>query len=316
MKVSKEIKTGILALGAIAILIFGYSFLSGSSLFKKEKSYYVQYQNVEGLAMGAPVTINGLVVGKVERITFAEEKGWLLVRFSVDKDIEFSKSSIVRVYSAGIIGGKSLGVFPDYSSIEIAEEGDILQGESEDSMMATVTKALGPLEAKVNNTLATVDTLMLSVTEVMDERTRQNLREAIENLNVTLQSFSGVSKNLNQLLSDNSERLDDTFSNLDRTTKNLAKLTDSLAQMETGKMVADLQDVVSRMNGIMTDLDEGNGSVGKLLKDEALYENLEGASRQLEQLLQDLKLNPKRYVHFSLFGKRAKEYQTPENPEQ
>src|SRR5699024_676749 len=123
LKISKEVKTGILALGAIALLIFGYNFLAGSSLFKKDKSYFVKYQNVEGLAMAAPVTINGLVVGKVENITFAEKKGWLLVEFSVDGDIEFSKSSIVRIYSAGLIGGKSLGVFPDYTSTEVAKPG-------------------------------------------------------------------------------------------------------------------------------------------------------------------------------------------------
>lgn len=313
MKISKEVRTGILAIVAIALLIFGYNFLAGSSLFKKNKEYFVKYENVEGLAMAAPVTINGLTVGKVENITFARQKGWLVVKFSIDKDIEFSKSSIVRIYSAGLIGGKSLGVFPDYSSLDIAQAGDTLMGESEDSMMATVTKALGPLEAKVNNTLATVDTLLLNVNDVIDEETRINLKQAIKNLNNTLNSFSGVSKNLNHILGNNTEKLDNTFSNLDRTAGNLSQLTDSLAQLETGKLVADLQDVISRMDNIMTDIDKGNGTVGKFLKDETLYDNLEGASRQLEQLLQDLKLNPKRYVHFSLFGKRPKQYETPEN---
>lgn len=315
MKISKEVKTGILALGAIALLIFGYNFLAGSSLFKKDKSYFVKYQNVEGLAMAAPVTINGLVVGKVENITFAEKKGWLLVEFSVDGDIEFSKSSIVRIYSAGLIGGKSLGVFPDYTSTEVAKPGDTLSGESEDSMMATVTKALGPLETKVNNTLATVDTLLLSVTDVVDEKTRDNLKQAIANLNQTLNSFTGISENLNYILGNNTDRLDKTFVNLDHTMENLSRLSDSLAQLETGRMVSELQDVITRMDNIMIDIDEGNGTVGKILKDETLYNNLEGASRQLEQLLQDLKLNPKRYVHFSLFGKRPGNYETPENPD-
>lgn len=315
MKISKEIKTGVLALGAIALLIFGYNFLAGSNLFKKDNEYFVKYQNVEGLALAAPVTINGLVVGKVENITFAEKKGWLLVKFSVKRDIEFSKSSIARIYSAGLIGGKSLGVFPDYTSSEIAKPGDTLKGESEDSMMATVTKALGPLETKVNNTLATVDTLLLNVNDVVDEETRNNLKEAIKNLNNTLNSFSGVSENLNHILGNNTEKLDNTFVNLDRTASNLSQLTDSLAQLETGKLVSDLQDVVARMDNIMVNIDKGNGTVGKLLKDETLYDNLDGASKQLEQLLQDLKLNPKRYVHFSLFGKRQKDYQTPDNPD-
>lgn len=316
MKISKEIKTGVLALGSIALLIFGYSFLSGSNLFKNSREFYVKYENVEGLAMTAPVTINGLTVGKVENITFADEPGWLVVKFRIDSDIEFSKTSIAQIYSAGLIGGKSLAVFPDYRSGDIAKSGDTLKGISEDGMMAAVTKALGPLERKVNNTLATVDTLLFNVNDIIDNETRNNLREAIKNLNITLNSFSDVSENLNLILSQNTDNLNSTFTNLDRTAGNLAQLTDSLAQLETGKLVANLQDVVTRMDNIMIDIDEGNGTVGKFLKDENLYDNLEGASKELEQLLEDLKLNPKRYVHFSLFGKRQKPYKEPTNSDQ
>lgn len=315
MRLSKEVKTGILAIGAILLLIFGYSFLKGTNLLEKHREFYVKYDNVEGLANAAPVTINGLTVGKVQDISFANEKGWLIVKFAIERDVEFSKNSVARIYSAGLIGGKSLAVFPEYDSNNVAKSGDTLRGETEDSMLSVVSKALGPLEKKVNNTLATVDTLLLNVNDIVDEETRKNLKEAIANLNNTLNSFSGVSENLNNILSNNSGKLDNTFSNLDKTAGNLSRLTDSLSQLETGKLVTDLQDVVTRIDRIVTNVDEGNGSIGKLLKDEALYNNLEGASRQLEQLLQDLKLNPKRYVHISVFGKRNKEYKEPDNPD-
>lgn len=315
MRISKEFKTGALAIGAIALLIFGYSFLSGSNIFSSDRQFYVKYQNVEGLAMAAPVTINGLNVGKVEDISFAEEKGWLVVKFSIKKDIEFSKNSLVRIYSAGLIGGKSLGVFPEYDMNNIAKSGDTLSGEIEDSMMATVTKALGPLEEKVNNTLSVIDTLLLNVNDVVDKQTRENLKDAIKNLNRTLNSVSGVSENLNQVLANNTDKLDRTFTNIDQTAGNLSKLSDSLAQLDTGKLAREIQEVVAGMDRVMADIEKGDGTVGKLLKDDALYENLEGASRQLEELLQDLKLNPKRYVHFSLFGKRPREYQKPNDPD-
>lgn len=315
MKLSKEVKTGILAIGAILLLIFGYSFLKGTNLLEKNNEYFVKYENVEGLAKAAPVTINGLTVGKVQDITFSNKKGWLIVKFAIDRKVTFSKNSMVRIYSAGLIGGKSLAVYPDYTSNDIAKSGDTLRGETEDSMLSVVSKALGPLEKKVNNTLATVDTLLLNVNDILDDETRKNLKESIANLNVTLNSFSGVSQNLNNILDNNSGKLDNTFSNLDKTADNLSRLTDSLAQLETGKLVTELQDVVSRIDRIVADVDEGNGSIGKLLKDETLYNNLEGASRQLEQLLQDVKLNPKRYVHISVFGKRQKEYKKPDNPD-
>lgn len=315
MILSKEVKTGILAIGAILLLIFGYSFLKGTNLLEKNREFYVKYQNVEGLAKAAPVTINGLTVGKVQNISFANQKGWLIVKFSIDKDIEFSKNSLARIYSAGLIGGKSLAVFPEYDANNVAKSGDTLAGETEDSMLSVVSKALGPLEEKVNNTLATVDTLLVNVNDIIDEDTRKNLKESIKNLNNTLNSFSGVSENLNHILSNNTDKLDNTFTNLDRTAGNLSRLTDSLAQLETGKLVTDLQDVVARIDRIVTNVDEGNGSIGKLLKDETLYNNLEGASKQLEQLLQDVKLNPKRYVHISVFGRKQREYSTPDNPE-
>ncbi|WP_139854683.1 MlaD family protein [Aequorivita sinensis] len=314
MKLSKEVKTGILAIGAILLLIFGYSFLKGTNLLEKHREFYVKYDNVEGLAQSAPVTINGLTVGKVQNITFANSKGGLVVKFTVEKDFDFSKNSIVRIYSSGLIGGKNLGIFPKYDEY-VAKSGDTLKGDVEDGMLTAVTKALGPLERKVNNTLATVDTLLLNVNAIVDENTRNNLQEAIVNLNTTLNSFAGVSEKLNRVLGNNTGKLDNTFTNLDRTANNLSQLTDSLSQLETGKLVRDLQDMVDRMDKIVAGIDNGEGSVGKLLNDDKLYENLEGASRQLEQLLQDVKLNPKRYVHISIFGRKNKEYEQPDNPD-
>lgn len=316
MRLSKEVKTGILAIGAILLLIFGYSFLKGTNLLDKHREYFVKYDNVEGLAKGAPVTVNGLTVGKVIDISFGNEKGLLAVKFSVEEDFEFSRNSIVRIYSAGLLGGKSLGIFPQYDIGNIAKSGDTLRGDIEDGMLSAVTKALGPLEKKVNNTLATVDTLLISINAIVDEKTRHNLQEAIEHLNKSLNSFSGISENLNHILANNSGKLDNTFTNLDKTANNLSRLTDSLAHLDTKKLVTDLQEALDKVNKIVNDVDSGKGSMGKLLKDDKLYNNLEGASRQLEQLLQDVKLNPKRYVHISVFGKKAQPYEAPENLEE
>ena len=189
MRLTKEVKTGILAIGAILLLIFGYSFLQGTNLLDKNREFYVKYDNVEGLAQAAPVTINGLTVGKVQDITFANSKGGLVVKFTIEKEFDFSRNSIVRIYSSGLLGGKNLGIFPEYDAKNIAKSGDTLRGDVEDGMLTAVSKALGPLEKKVNNTLATVDTLLLSINAIVDKETQKNLKEAIENLNNTLNSF-------------------------------------------------------------------------------------------------------------------------------
>lgn len=317
MKLSREVKTGILAIGAILLFIFGYSYLKGTNLLEKNRTFFVEYDNVEGLASAAPVTINGLVVGKVNDIAYLNKTGKLVVKFSVEEeDFQFSKNSMVRIYSSGLIGGKSLGIYPKYDSENLAKSGDTLVGSIEDGMLTAVTKALGPLEKKVNGTLATVDSLLITFTKLLDDDTRENLQGAIANLNTTMKSLNGASGSLDGLLRNNADKLDRTFTNLDEMAVNFNSLSDSLAQLETGKLVSDFQSVITKFEGIAAGIENGEGSVGKLLKDDKLYENLEGASRQLEELLQDLKLNPKRYVHISVFGRKNKEYSTPDNSDQ
>lgn len=311
MKVSREVKTGILAIGAILLFVFGYSFLKGTNLFQDSRVFFVKYKNVEGLATSAPVTINGLNVGKVNDIRFADGNGGLVVKFTVDNAFVFSKSSKVRIYSDGLIGGKSLGIFLEYDPENIAKSGDTLSGAIDGGMLDAVTKALGPLENRLTSTLISVDSMLLSVNDILDKDTRLHLKQAIQNLNGTMSSLNGASGKLNTLLANNAGKMDRTFTNLDEMSLNFSKFSDSLAQIQTGKLVADLQDVIGRFDAIVTGLDNGEGSVGKLLKDEKLYENLEGASKELEKLLEDVRLNPKRYVQVSVFGKKQKEYAAP-----
>ena len=317
MKRSKEVKTAVLALGTILLFIFGYSFLKGTNILDKDNTFFVTYDNVEGLAKASPVTINGLLVGKVKDITFLNNQGKLLVSFSItESDFEFSKNSLVRIYSSGLLGGKSLGLYPEYDPENRAVSGDTLVGNVEDDMLVAVTKALGPLEDKVNNTLVTLDVLLHSITDILDPKTRANLQKSIANLHTTMESLNGASSSLNGLLKENKTSLNKTFANLENMTTNFNSLSDSLSKLETGKLFSELQNVVTRFDTITSALENGEGSMGKLLTDEQLYENLKGASKQLEELLEDVKLNPKRYLHISVFGKNNKPYEKPDNTEQ
>ncbi len=313
MKLSKEVKTGILTVSAILLFIYGYSFIKGSDIFDSSRIFYVSYQNVEGLDNSARVTINGLAVGKVKSINLVNKEGGLIVSFSVDREFNFSRNSIIRIYSSSLIGGKQLAIILDNETNNIAKSGDTLRGEIEKGMLEVMTGGLKPLEQKVLTTLSNLDSLVLNLTDVLDDETRLNLKESIVSLNQTMNSFKEASGNLNSLIKTNKEKLNNTFANLEIASENFAKLSDSLAQIETGKMVKDLENILSRFNSILEGIEDGKGSIGKLLKDDKLYDNLEGASKQLELLLEDMKLHPKRYVHFSLFGKKSKEYVKPED---
>lgn len=316
MKLTKEIKTGLLAVFAISTFILGYNYLKGSSLLQKERVYYVVYDNVEGLGLSSPVTLNGLKVGKVKDIIISSKDAKLIVKFDVERDFDFSNKSIARIYGGGIIGGKSLAIVPDYESKTLAKSGDTLKGEIEEGIMELVNDRLSPLQAKIESAVVGVDSLMFSVNEVMDPKSRKSLKEIIDNLHKTSSSFAVSSKSLENLLKNNEQKLNTTFENLDVTSQNFAKLSDSLAQINIGQMVNELESTLANFKELSEKLNSGEGTLGKLLKDESLYTNLEFATKQLEELLQDIKLNPKRYIHVSVFGRKAGEFEEPESREQ
>jgi len=147
---------------------------------------------------------------------------------------------------------------------------------------------------------------------VLNDTTKKDLTQAVASLNNTMKSFEGVSYKLNSLLKDSKPKLDQTFQYLETTTGNLASFTDSLSQVNVKAMASSLEATLANFDAIMKKMENGEGSIGKLLNDEQLYKNLEGASKELEELLKDLKENPKRYVHISVFGKKAKPYEPEE----
>lgn len=313
MKLSKEVKTGLLAIVAIALLIFGYSFLKGENLLNNDRTFYAIYDDVEGLAPSSSVTINGLEIGKVVSINFADSQGNLVVTFNVKNDFKFSKSSEARIYGGGLIGGKSLAIVPDYEENSEAKSGDTLKGTIDEGIFELVNDRLTPLQKKAENVIDQTDSVLVAVNDVLDTDTRSNLRTAIANLSETAISFKNASNSLDGLLSQNSEKLNRTFTNLDEMSGNFKTISDSVAQLDLSQLVGDMQKVVSDFESVSSKLADGQGSAGKLLNDDQLYNNMERATRQMEELMQDIKLNPKRYVHFSVFGKNPGPYEEPED---
>ncbi len=311
MKFTREVKTGILAISAIALLIFGYSFLKGKNLLENDRTLYAVYDNVEGLMPSSPVTINGLVVGQVVSINFADNKGNLVVEFNVNNDFSFSKNSEAKVYGGGLIGGKSLAIMPIYEQGLEAKSGDTLPGRVEAGLLELVNDKLTPLQAKLEAAITDADTLLTSVNGILNVDNKNNLNSIFKDLSVTIKNFKGASGSLNQMLSGNKDKLNNTITNLDKMSLNLSKVSDSLAQMNVAKLGEKLETVLASFDKISKDLNAGKGSAGKLLKDDKLYDNLEKTSKELELLLQDLRLNPTRYINVSVFGKKNKPYQKP-----
>ncbi|EAQ50391.1 MULTISPECIES: MlaD family protein [Leeuwenhoekiella] len=313
MNISREVKTGLLAVVAIALLIFGYSFLKGNNLLNNDRTYYAIYDNVEGLSPGSNVTINGLVVGKVLSIDFADSRGDLLVTFNVQNDFQFSTSSKAQIYGGGLIGGKNLSIVPDYERGETAQSGDTLEGTIDEGIFELVNERLTPLQAKVEEVINSTDSVLVGVSDVLDQKTRKNLRETIAQISETATNFNQASQNLNKLLADNDQKLTRTFTNLDEMSANFNKVSDSLSKVDINALVLRMESVLADFESISSKIENGEGTLGQFINDDQMYNNLERATKQMEELMQDIKLNPKRYVHFSVFGKNPGPYEEPKD---
>jgi phospholipid/cholesterol/gamma-HCH transport system substrate-binding protein len=317
LKITRELKTGIVAIAVIALFIWGYNYMKGLNLFDApSKTYFTEYSNVQGLNTASVVTLNGLEVGNVIAVKFNKDPdkyGWLTVEFSVETDLEFSKNSTAKIYSASLMGGKSLALVPSYEG-ETAKSGDFFQGEIEADVITSVSENLKPLFVKVEKAVVSADSLLVGLNEIMDSKTRANLKSSIAQLNATMLNFNAISKSVNEMVQTNKVKLGNTLTNTELMTNNLAKLSDSLANSNLGTTVKNLETTVNNLNSILANVESGEGTLGKLLKDDEMYNNLTSATKELDELLREMKLNPKRFVHFSLFGKKDKGY-APEESE-
>lgn len=309
MKISKEIKTAILVISSILLFIWGYSFLKGKDILEQYKTIFVLYDSVEGLPQSAMVTFNGLNIGKVEKITYEEDTHKLKVQLQLKGSVKISKSSKAIIYEPGFIGGKQIMIVPDYTNEEMVENNDFLKGEEKPGLTGELSQKLIPLQQKMESVLTNVDDVLVQVNAILDDKTQKNIQLTFENFNLVLNEFIKTTQKINELIDSNQQKIDNSLSNFEKTTHNFEKISDTLAQAELGKTIKSLEKTLANANSILDGINKGEGSMGKLMKDDQLYKNMEGATKELELLLRDMKINPKRYVHFSLFGKKPKEYQ-------
>lgn len=297
MQITREVKTGVLAILGIILFIFGFNYLKGENLLSSSRVFYTEYDNVEGLMVSTPVTISGLPVGKVLEIRFkGDGSGKLVVKLLVDSDFGFSKNSKAQLYDTGLIGGKAIAIVPVFDNAENAKEGDYLLGGKKAGLTDLVNQRLTPLQDKIENMMANVNELLNNLNDVFDEETKGNLKKSIAELSVTMASFKNTSASLNLMIKNNQEHIDSVLTNANKITGNLADITQTISESNLDETIKSLEVTLNSFNTMLTALDNGEGTMGKLLKDEELYNNLTGASSELEALLKDIKLHPKRYT--------------------
>ena len=309
MKITQEIKTAILVLLGILLFIFIFNYLKGENLLSSSRKITAVYDNVEGLVPSAVVTINGHKIGKVQDISFTEDgSGKLEVLMLIDSNFKFSKNSTAELYESGLIGGKAIAIIPANDGAANVSSGDVLRSKIKPGLTYLVNQRLTPLQQKIEKVMESTDVLLANINSVFDEKTKSNIRGSFSQLKQTITSFESTSNALNALLEDNKTSIKTTLFNFSDISKNLSEVSSNLAEADLKQTINGLQSTISNFDQLLKNIEKGEGSIGRLMKDEGLYNNLEGALGQMEALLEDMKLNPKRYVHFSLFGKKPKPY--------
>lgn len=305
MIISRELKTAVLILSCIIIFIFGFNYLKGSSLLDNSKVVFALYSDVEGLVIGANVTINGLNVGKVKNIDFDENYEKISVTLSLRNDLSFSNQSKAQLYEAGLIGGKAIAILPIYDQGNIVKSGDVLPSDIKPGLTELVNQQIAPLQDKIEGLLTSADSLFAGVSNIMNYDTQNNLKLSLKGLAESINNIAALTENMNRILVQNENNFKGTINNLEDTSKNLSKLSDSLNKMPLNATIKNFERSSLDLKTIISRLKTGEGTAGKLLNDEALYNNLLGSSNALETLLKDLKSNPKNYLHFSIFGRKS-----------
>ena len=310
MKISKEIKTALLVIGSLALLIWGYNFLKGKDLFSSNQTFYVNYDNVEGLNQASTVTINGMIVGKVNSI-FMNNEGSITVELSINSPIEIPASTVAEIYSPGMLGGKQVALIVDFSDGNLANSGDFLNSGVKIGLLDGLSGKADPIMVKLDSVLYNVNQLVVGLNNTLDDSLKASLQNSLAELNYTLKNTTQITTGFNRIVSDNEQKIGTIVSDFSETSGNLKQMSEELAQADLKATLDKFEETADNLSNMMAKIESGEGNLGKLINDDELYNNLEGTSKELNQLIEDIKLNPKRYLNISVFGKKSTPYEEP-----
>ena len=290
----------------LVMTIFSFNYLKGINLLEKSRHFIVVYDNVEGLVASNPVTINGFKIGNVQKINLsADGSNKLEIKLIIDNEVEFSKSSKAELYETGLIGGKAIAIIPNYQDGSIAESGDYLQGTIKPGLTELVNQKLTPLQDKLESAIQNADKVVLNINELLSDDTKTSLQQSILNFKNISESLNETTNNVNSIILNNSDAIENSLKNIESSSKSINEITKSVSDANVSDLISKLNSTVSNFNLALNKINNGNGSVSKLLENDAIFNNLEKATSELEALINDIKVNPNRYVHFSIFGKKA-----------
>lgn len=318
MKLSKEVKVGIVTTLAIGCFIYGFNFLKGHNLFSSQRKFYAVYNNIDGLVEANPLMINGFKVGIVGKIVLSNDTTTkVIVTLILDDEVKIPRNSIAKVVSSDILGSKAVQLLLG-TGTTYAESGDTLTSAQEDDLKTAVNKTIAPLQEKAVGLISSIDSVMIVVQQVFNESARQNLAKSFESIKMAITSLETTSYRLDTMVQSEKSKISSILSKvntlattlannsdkLGNVINNFSNISDSIAKSNLTSAINNADVALGQASQIMTKINSGQGTMGMLINNDSLYRKLDKSSEDLDKLLKDLRINPERYVRISVFGRK------------
>ena len=315
---SREFKIGFFVVTICLVVFWGINFLKGKDIFSRKTDFYAVYNQVNGLASNSPVYVSGLKVGQVNDIYFLPDgSGNIIVKFSVNTNIKVPKNSTASIFNADIMGSKAIEINFSVNK-QLAEDGDTLNSITQESIQEQVYVKLRPLVVKTENILQSVDTILTSLQKVLNNQTQDNLIKSFDGIRNTINNLEQATGLIDTLLIDNKSQISSILNNfnsisgniknnntqLSNIIKNFSAISDSIAMSNFTNTINNANKTLADLSSIINKVKKGEGSAGLLLNNDSLYLNLQKSSDNLDLLIEDIREHPKRYIHFSVFGRK------------
>ena len=304
MRLSKEIKAAFFVLSTILLFIFGFNYLKGSSILDKQKTIYAVYDEVDGLLVGANVMINGLSIGNVTELDFLPKSTKIIVTLKVKDKLNFSSKSTASIYETGVLGGLAISIEPIFERESIVKTGDTLMSSVRPGLTELINRQIEPLSRQLQSTITSVDSIFTGASNVLNRKTQDEIKESISVLTSAINAINNSSVIIEETLTSKNTQINKTIDNFEKISSNLSNVSDELNSFGLSSLLSNLEVSVDGIGSIVDKLDSDNSTLGKLINEDEVYNNLNSSIESLNILINDIKANTKKYVHFSVFGRK------------
>ncbi len=304
MRLSKEIKAAFFVLSTILLFIFGFNYLKGSSILDKQKTIYAVYDEVDGLLVGANVMINGLSIGNVTELDFLPNSTKILVTLKVKDKLNFSSKSTASIYETGVLGGLAISIEPVFERESIVKTGDTLMSSVRPGLTELINRQIEPLSRQLQSTITSVDSIFTGASNVLNKQTQEEIKESISVLTSAINAINNSSIIIEETLTSKNTQINNTIDNIEKISSNLTNVSNELNSFGFTSLLSNLEVSVDGISSIVNKLNSDNSTLGKLINEDEVYNNLNSSIESLNILINDIKANPKKYVHFSVFGRK------------